>query len=165
TEATRFAYRRITKTFIGTVMLQLADEGLVEIDEPVSSYLTDIPGGDDITVEHLAAMCSGLENYLALEECDELFSADPARAPEISELLEIAYAASPVFAPGEAYQYSTTNTLLLAEVIEHVTGEPWERAVAERVTEPLGLRSVRVGLGDDDLDAVGVDIAGGSDAG
>ena len=160
TEATRFAYRSITKTFIGTVVLQLADEGALHVDDPISQFVDGVPNGDDITIEHLAAMRSGLANYLAMPETDELFEADPEHSPDDAELLEIAYSASPVFAPGEAYQYSNTNTLLLGAVIAEVTGEPWERAIAERITEPLQLASVHVGADGSGFDADGFDVLG-----
>src|SRR5262245_61115086 len=53
----------ITKTFTGTLVLQLVDEGLVVLDDPISRYLTRVPNGENITVRQLLNMTSGLYNY------------------------------------------------------------------------------------------------------
>lgn len=157
----RFAYRSITKSFVGTVVLQLVEEGRVRLDAPVSEYVPGVPGGDSITIEQLGAMRSGLANYSALPEFGELLVADPAREAAADELLALAFAAPPVFEPGTAYEYSNTNTLLLAEVIESVTGDPWMTAVEQRILRPLELDSVAYGFSGGAHDALGYQLADG----
>ncbi|QBE47550.1 serine hydrolase domain-containing protein [Leucobacter triazinivorans] len=152
---TRFAYRSITKSLVGTVVLQLAAEGRVDLDAPVSDFVDGVPGGDDITVEQLGAMRSGIANYSAQPGLGELLSRDPAREPGVSELLALAYAESPVFSPGSAYEYSNTNTLLLGEIIERATGDSWVSQVDERIARPLGLESLEYGFLDPEFDATG----------
>lgn len=143
-----FAYRSVTKSMVGTVVLQLAEEGAVDLDAPISEYLDGVPGGDDITVYELGVMRSGLADYTTTEPFLEMLIADPHREPQTDELLEIAFAEEANFSSGTAFEYSNTNTLLLGKVIEEVTDMTWQEAVSERITGPLGLDSVRYGFED-----------------
>ncbi len=157
---TRFAYRSITKSLVGTVILQLVDEGELSLNAPVADFVSDVPGGETITLAELSAMRSGLPNYSAMPGLGELLSADPSRKVPASELLALAFAEPSEFVPGTAYEYSNTNTLLLGEVIEAVTGKPWPEAVQDRIAGPLGLSSVEYGFADPALDATGFQITG-----
>lgn len=155
---TAFMYRSITKSFVGTVILQLADEGELSLDDPISAYVTGVPGGDAVTLRQLGAMRSGIANYSAHPALGELLSADPAREPSIDELLALAYPESSQFEPDAAYEYSNTNTLLLGEVIESVTGREWFDEVQLRVTAPLGLAQVGYGTDPDSDAAMGFQL-------
>lgn len=159
---TPFAYRSMTKSFVGTVVLQLVDEGLLSTDDTVGQYIDGVPSGNEITIEQLGAMRSGVANYSGSPKLTDLLVVDPARDPGVQELLDLAYPESPEFAPGTAFEYSNTNTLLLGQVIEAVTGNPWFEEVDARVLRPLGLDSVTDGLNDVEGDAVGYQLAGGS---
>lgn len=156
-----FAYRSITKSFVGTVILQLAEEGRLDLDEPVSEYVAGVPGGDEITLAQLGTMRSGLPNYSATQGLGELLSEDPSREPAVSELLDLAFAEPAVFAAGSAYKYSNTNTLLLGEVIESVTGDSWQIAMEQRILRPLGMDSASYGFTASELDAAGFQLQAG----
>lgn len=159
---TRFAYRSMTKSFVGTVILQLAEEDRVDLDAPIDTYIDGVPDGDRITVRELGDMRSGLVNYSATPGMGELLSPDPAREPDVDQLLELSFSEPANFAPGEAYEYSNTNTLLLGEIIASVTGDPWETVVDQRILRPLGLTSVTYGFTGGDTDASGFQLADGA---
>lgn len=163
TAETRFAYRSITKSFVGIVILQLVDSGELTLDDPISAYVSGVPDGDHITIQQLGTMRSGLPNYSAVPEFADVFLPSPERDPSTNELLEIAFEYPPEFAPGSAYEYSNTNTLLLGEVIEQVTGSPWQEVVQERVITPLQLSSVHYGFSNpaNEEDARGFQLADG----
>lgn len=144
----RFAYRSITKSFVGTVVLQLVQEGTLDLDAPLAAYLDGIPGGEAVTLRQLGAMRSGLPDYSKNPELVDVLLEAPEREPARSELLDLAFAQETDFAPGSAYEYSNTNTLLLGAVIEEVAGAPWHDVVRERILEPLGLTSVHYGFGE-----------------
>lgn len=146
TATTRFAYRSITKSFVGTVVLQLAEENRLDLDKPVVAYLPALELDQPPTVRQLATMRSGVANYSASPELVNLLLDDPSRNPEVEELLGLALPQSPGFAPGSAYEYSNTNTLLLGEVIAAVTGHDWHTEVSERLLAPLKLKSVAYGV-------------------
>lgn len=142
TADTYFGFRSVTKSFVTTVILQLAEEGRIGLDDPVGNYVDGVPNGDVITIRQLAEMRSGLVNYTATAAFGEQFGDDPGKAWTAAELLAFAFAEPVEFAPGASYEYSNTNTVLLGEVIAAATGNDWSEEVRQRLTEPLGLNSV-----------------------
>ncbi len=128
-----------TKTWTGTVILQLVDEGLIGLEDPVSKYRPDVPNGDNITVAQLLDMSSGLANYTTNLELNEQQDSNPSRVWTPEELLAMGLAEPPAFPPGEGYLYSNTNLVLLGLIIEQLTGGPVAQAFQTRIFEPLGL--------------------------
>ncbi len=138
--ADHFRVGSITKTFTGTAVLQLVDEGSVGLDDRVSKYLPDVPGGDAITVRELLQMTSGLYNYSEDTGFNASLDADPHRIWSIDELLAIAYAHPPYFSPGAAFHYSNTNSVLLGRIVETVTGNALRDELQRRIFDPLHMR-------------------------
>lgn len=128
----------VTKTFTGTLILQLAQEGKLTLDDPISTYYPGIPNGDNISLTQLANMTSGIASYYT-DEFLEVYFANPETIFTPDQLIAYGVSASPVFAPGERFDYSNTNTILLGKVIESVTGQPIQSVLKERVTGPLGM--------------------------
>ncbi|AXH36104.1 class A beta-lactamase-related serine hydrolase [Humibacter sp. BT305] len=128
-----------TKTWTGTVILQLVQEGRIALDDPVSTYRPDVPNGDDITIEQLLMMRSGLANYTETYELNAGLDADPQRVWQPEELLAMGLALPPDFAPGEGYHYSNTNTVLLGLIAEQLDGKPLAQIYQDRLFTPLGL--------------------------
>jgi D-alanyl-D-alanine carboxypeptidase len=129
-----------TKTMTGTVILQLVQEGKLRLDDPVLGYRPDVPNGENITIEQLLNMSSGLFNYTEAKEWQQTVDPTPLRVWAPEELLAIAFAHEPYpFRPGEGFHYSNTNTLLLGLIIEQLTGDPLDKAFEERIFKPLGL--------------------------
>lgn len=139
TADTSFRIGSNTKTMTGTVILQLVEEGELNLDDTVSAYYPGVPNGDEITIAMLLNMRSGLADYLNDEGIWELIFADPQRAWQPEELLSMAFEGEPLFAPGTKYSYSNTNTVLLAAIAEQITGTSISQLIAERVTQPLKL--------------------------
>jgi D-alanyl-D-alanine carboxypeptidase len=132
-----------TKTWTGTVVLQLVDEGKLALDDAVAKYRPDVPNGPNITIEHLLTMRSGLYNYSETLELNRTLDTDPTKAWAPEELLALAYRQPPYFPPGQGYHYSNTNTVLLGLIVEQLTGHPIERAFQTRIFTPLGLANTR----------------------
>ncbi|NLH70701.1 MAG: beta-lactamase family protein [Brooklawnia sp.] len=128
-----------TKTMTGTVLLQLVDEGLISLDDPVSKYRPDVPNGDAITVEQLLTMRSGLFSYSELESFNAILDEDPERVWQPEELVVLGLAEPVYFAPGAGFHYSNTNTVLAGLIIEQLTGNKLEVELEQRLYEPLGL--------------------------
>lgn len=126
-----------TKTFTGTLILQLVDEGVLALDDPVSRYRTDVPRGEDITIEMLLKMRSGLANYTDDDAWAEAIMTSPKEAVDPEEMLAIAFKQDLLFEPGSKYQYSNTNTVLLGMIAEKLTGKDLTTLVSERpATQP-----------------------------
>ncbi|MFD3703482.1 serine hydrolase domain-containing protein [Nocardia sp. NPDC058658] len=128
-----------TKTMVGTVALQLVREGKLGLHDPVSRYRGDVPNGDDITIAELLNMRSGLFSYNENPSFAAAMDDDPDRVWDPDALLRIGFASSPYFAPGTDFRYSNTNTVLLAAVLEHVTGQDIRTLLTQRIFLPLGL--------------------------
>lgn len=132
-----------TKTFVATVVLQLAAEQRIDLDAPVEHYLPGVvngPGGDGnlITVRNLLQHTSGIPDYLAqlnLASVADLQSPRPA-----TELIRLGLDQPAEFAPGTSTGYSNTDFLLAGELVQRVTGQPVGLEVTRRIILPLGLR-------------------------
>ena len=131
----------VTKTFTVTGVLQLADQGRLGLDDPISRYVDGVPDGDRITLRQLARMQSGLADYAATPQFDEALNDDPYRHYTENELLGWAFGEPAVFEPGEAFGYSNTNSILLGMVIEGVSGQRLPDYLRDHVLTPLGMRS------------------------
>ena len=131
-----------TKMYTSTVVLQLVDEGLVALDEPVETYLPGLVRGDGIdgstiTVRQLLQHTSGLPNYTSAIAGDLFAIRDTYLSPR--SLLDLALAMPASFAPGSSYEYSNTNYVVAGLLVEKVTERPFAEQVEERIIEPLGL--------------------------
>ncbi|WP_164699799.1 serine hydrolase [Modestobacter sp. KNN46-3] len=131
-----------TKTFVATVVLQLVEEGLVDLDAPIEQYLPGLvrgPGGDGnaITVRQLLQHTSGLPDYDDVVVADYL--AVQHRYVEPHQLLDIALARPASFAPDAGWEYSNTNYVLAGLLVQEVTGRPIGEEITTRVVEPLDL--------------------------
>ena len=74
-----FRIGSITKTFTGTVILQLVDEGKLKLDDPVSKYQPEVPKGANIIVRELLNMTSGLYNYSEDEGFNQVLDTNPQK--------------------------------------------------------------------------------------
>jgi D-alanyl-D-alanine carboxypeptidase len=129
----------VTKPFTATLVLQLAEEGQLSLEDPVSDYVGGIPNGEQITLRQLADMTSGVASYTRSTAFTDRFFADPQKAFTPEELVAVGVSESPLFAPGEQFDYSNTNYILLGMVIEQVTGRPVGEVLEENIFDPLGL--------------------------
>ncbi|MDC3728794.1 MULTISPECIES: serine hydrolase domain-containing protein [unclassified Rhodococcus (in: high G+C Gram-positive bacteria)] len=128
-----------TKTMTVTAILQLVQEGRMSLEDPVSKYIDGVPNGDTITIARLAEMRSGLYSYTFDPEFNATLDREPEKAWTQEELLQIAFSRPVNFPPGEQFEYSNTNTVLLGLVIEELTGMPVADAFDERIFAPLEL--------------------------
>lgn len=131
----------VTKSMVSATTLQLVQDGLIALDDPIENYLTGewldaAPRADRITVRHLLSHSSGLDDYLDVAWGIALFNT-PDRTWTTDELLRKGLAKDLLFQPGARHEYANTNYLLLGKIIEAVTGRPHEEVMNERVFEPL----------------------------
>ncbi|QBS41714.1 serine hydrolase [Nocardia sp. CS682] len=132
-----------TKTFVATVLLQLAAEQRVQLDAPVEQYLPGVvtgPGGDGnlITVRDLLQHTSGIPDYLTQLSLASVTELQTPRSP--AELIRLGLDQPAEFAPGSSTGYSNTGFLLAGELIQRLTGQPVGLEVTRRIILPLGLR-------------------------
>ncbi|MEO6828106.1 MAG: serine hydrolase domain-containing protein [Microbacteriaceae bacterium] len=137
-------YQRIgsvTKTFLATVLLQLAGQGKLLLDAPVDDYVPNVPNGSHITLRELVTMTSGLPDYQDDPNFYHEWLADPAMSWSTDQRLSAAWTLPTKFAPGSSMFYSNTNYTLLGLVIERVTGKTLPEMIKAGVLDPLHLSS------------------------
>ncbi|HZJ07785.1 MAG TPA: serine hydrolase domain-containing protein [Nocardioidaceae bacterium] len=130
--------RSVTKSFTVTLILQLADEGKLSLDDPLDKYVSGVTDGSSITLRQLADMSSGNADYTNDAFITD-FQADPNKIFTIDELNSYVLDQPADFTPGTERIYTNANTNLLGAVVEKVTGQPFSDVLNERVIRPLGL--------------------------
>ncbi|MET9680087.1 serine hydrolase domain-containing protein [Streptomyces coeruleorubidus] len=128
-----------TKTFTVTALLELVDEGRIGLDDPIAEYVKGVPDGHRITLRQLAGMRSGLFPYTADADFTHDLLSDPERYFSPREVLPYGFRHPNTFGPGQDFQYSNSNLVLLGLVIEKVTGRKLADVIHERVLRPAGL--------------------------
>jgi D-alanyl-D-alanine carboxypeptidase len=144
TPDTRVRIASISKSFTAAVALQLVEEGVLSLDDPLSTWFPDlVPAASAITVRSLLQHTSGLYDYLEDRRYVALPYQDPGRAFAPNELVAYAAQFAPSFQPNapDAWDYSSTNFVILGMVIEQATGNSLASEMRTRIFEPLGLES------------------------
>jgi D-alanyl-D-alanine carboxypeptidase len=136
-----------TKTMTAAVIVQLAQEGKLSLEDKVSKYLDGVPNGDDLTINLLLKMRSGLYNYTSAPEITESLDTDPTRVWTPGDLLAVAFKRPPVSAPGKEYDYCNTNYVLLGLIAEKLDGKPLARIFQDRLFGPLGMKATLLPAG------------------
>lgn len=129
----------VAKPIVATLVLQLAAEGRIGLDDPVSAHVAGIPGGDRITPRMLGGHRSGLFNPIADPVFRGRINAAPAAELAFSDIIDVVRAHPGSVTPGTAFSYSNANTVLLARIVETVTGRPLSAVIDERIRRPLGI--------------------------
>ncbi|MCX4866260.1 beta-lactamase family protein [Streptomyces sp. NBC_00257] len=129
----------VTKTFTVTALLTLVDQGKVGLDDPIGKYVKGVPDGDRITLRELAGMRSGLFNYSMDPDFFKALTSDPQRPFTPQELLDYSFKHPLQFQPGEKFEYSNTNAILLGLVVEKASGRPLADYLERNVFEPAGM--------------------------
>jgi CubicO group peptidase (beta-lactamase class C family) len=125
----------ITKTFTAVLVLQCRDDGLLDLDDPISAHLP-VPAHGELTVRRLLSHTSGLQR----EPYGDLW--DALRMPDLEGLLTDLVRAERVLAPARRYHYSNLGMALLGQVVARLRGGTWGEVLAERILRPLGLTGV-----------------------
>ncbi|ARJ05277.1 D-Ala-D-Ala carboxypeptidase [Cnuibacter physcomitrellae] len=134
--------RSVTKSYTVSLILRLADEGRLSLDDTIDQYVDGITDGDRITLLELANMSSGNADYVGEAFLDD-FQKDPGKVYTLDELNAFVVGQPAQFEPGTDYLYTNANTNLLGAVIEKVTGQPYADALRERILDPLGQTGTR----------------------
>ena len=146
---THFRIASNTKTMTGALIVLLAQDGKLKLSDPVSTYIPDVPDGENITVAQLLKMRSGLYGYTADPALAAAMDANPGKAWTPQEVLAIAFRHPPQFAPDASYEYSNTNYALLGLIAEKVGGRPLAQQFADRLFGPVGLTQTSLPAADD----------------
>lgn len=134
----------VTKTFTITVLMQLVQEGLLDLNDPVSKYLDFVPNGNNITIKMLTDMRSGIYNYSETKEFEDSLTLVPLKKWRPEELLDLAFRYKPYFEPNKDFHYSNTNTIIIGLLIEKLTGNSLESETKKRIIDKLNLKNTYI---------------------
>jgi CubicO group peptidase (beta-lactamase class C family) len=141
TTDSQYAVASITKTFTAASVMQLRDEGKVDLEDPLSRHLPEAAHGTP-TLRRLLSHASGLQREPPGEVWETL------RFPDEEELLAGLADAEQVLPPSTAWHYSNLAYALLGHVVSRVSGTPLQDYVRERLLAPLGLARTTWGPGE-----------------
>ncbi len=135
----RFRNGAVAIMYVAATMLAMADDGTIDLDEPISRWLPDAPAGDRATPRMLASMTAGYPDHVANADFIAAQEADAFRAWTEEELLAYSEASPRLFAPGENWDYSHAGYIILGHVLEAAGGQSLEDLISRYVLEPLSL--------------------------
>lgn len=126
------------KMFTAVAVLQLVEQGRVDLDAPFGRYLTDYPNKDmaKVTIRQLLQHRGGTDDIGTLARNE---GENRARAKTIDDLIQLNGSRAPLFPPGSKFDYSNYGFLLLGAVVERVSGESYYDYVKRHVFEPAGM--------------------------
>jgi D-alanyl-D-alanine carboxypeptidase len=132
----------VSKLFTAVVVLQLVEEGKLDLDGPIGTWLPEIVVfADRTTVRQVLNHTSGIYDYLEDRRFFTQAYQNPGRAWMPAQLVALAEQVGPSFQPGAAgeWDYSSTNYVILGMLVEQVTGQPLADVMRQRIFEPVGL--------------------------
>jgi D-alanyl-D-alanine carboxypeptidase len=136
TEETVFEIGSLTKQFTATLILMLAEDKKLALDDKIIRYFTNAPEAwTNITLRHLLTHTSGIKNYTGLTgfECSRHLS-----APQFIE----AIGKHPLdFEPGSKFSYCNSGYNLLGFIVEKVAAKPYWQVLQERIFNPAGMKA------------------------
>jgi D-alanyl-D-alanine carboxypeptidase len=152
-----FRIASITKTFVATAILQLVDEGKLSKSDTLSRWYPDFPNADQITVEDLLRMRSGLvdpteeDMWESEEEFWEAYEKNHHADFSTTDMIELAASKSAEEGrpPGQRTEYTNINYILLGEIVEKESGEDLGTYLTQNILKPLKMNNTLYPLGDD----------------
>lgn len=142
-----FSIASTSKTFVAVVVLQLVEEGKIDLDGAIASYLpievsTHVSLSNKITVRQLLNHTSGVPEYLSTNTFNLATKHRSLTNPwTAKEAIKYIYDLQPQAQPGEKYAYTDSNYILLELIVEQITGKTLATAIRSRILNPLGLKN------------------------
>jgi CubicO group peptidase (beta-lactamase class C family) len=128
----------ISKQFTATAILLLAEEGKLSLDDTVGKFFPELTRANEVTIRELLSHTSGYEDYAPQDYTIPLWT-KPGDPLDLVHL----WAEKPLdFDPGTQWQYSNTNFVLAALIVQKVSGMPFAEFIKTRVLAPAGVKDV-----------------------
>ena len=143
TAQTTFDLASVSKQFTAMAIMMLVERGKLSYDDTLSKFFPELPAyASRMTVRHLLTHTSGLPDYMdVFEKGPEGIGAEPSSRDVITML---ARTPEPEFAPGDRFAYSNSGYVVLAQLVERVSGMPFPAFMKANVFDPLGMSSTIV---------------------
>lgn len=138
TAQTKFRIGSITKQFTALLILQLVQQGKIQLDAPLSTYLPNYRKdiGNKITIRQILNHTSGLDNYTLAKDFRTRISRNPYT---VDEFIELMCSEDLLFEPGTQFRYSNSGYFILGAVIEVITQKRYQDVLQQRILTPLNM--------------------------
>ena len=141
TSSMLFGIGSVTKNFVAALILQLAEEGRLSLDDALGKYLANYANiNSAITIRQLLNHTSGIFDFIKHPSIWDTIFANRLKIWTPEEILET-FVLQPYFSPGTGWHYSSTNYILLGMIVKEITGSKVSAELRERFFNPLGLDS------------------------
>ena len=149
TPETKYRIASITKAFTSTLILQLAEQNKIGLDQPFGKYLKGYKGsaGSKVTVRQLLNMTSGMRNMDEGTTMESVLAKGlpQYQAPATVDQMVAKYCSDTlVTTPGKQFDYNNADFILLGNIVETLTGQSFEQALNMRILKPLGMTATGV---------------------
>lgn len=159
TRDTVFRMGSITKQFSAATIMLLVEEGLIDLDAPIRTYLPDYPEpGATVSVRQLLNHTSGIPSYTAIPGV--MAPENTVRELSTEQIIAIFRDKPLEFTPGENWSYSNSGYILVGALIEAVTGQSWVQVVKDRIGDPLAMNSLDSGVVEADVTQMAIGYTG-----
>jgi CubicO group peptidase (beta-lactamase class C family) len=125
--------------YVSTLLLRLVDQQVVTLDDPLATWLPDLPDAEQVTLRMLANLTAGYPDYVQNPKLSQGLYADPFRQWTPEEQIALSLSTPRLFAPGTNWDYSHTDYVILGQALEKITGQPLDVALQEQVLGPMDL--------------------------
>ena len=146
TNETRYRIASITKAFTSVLILQLQEQGKLDLGRTIRTYLPDYAGegADKVTVHQLLNHTSGIANFDTVKDMETALKGGlpTYQTPYTSDQLLAKFCSGPlVHEPGKVFDYNNADYIILGKIVERLAGAPYEQVLADRILRPLKLES------------------------
>ena len=137
TPQTKFRLGSITKQFTAMAILILQEQGKLSVDDLVTKHVDGCPEAwKDVTIHHLLTHTSGIPSFTSLPGYGASMPLSSSPKLTLDRVRDMPLE----FTPGEKFVYSNSGYVLLGQIIEKVSGKPYEKFLPEVIFEPLGMK-------------------------
>jgi CubicO group peptidase (beta-lactamase class C family) len=135
TSQTKFRIASVTKPFTAAAILKLQEQGLLDVQRPISDHLPDYPNSEQITIHHLLTFTAGIPDFTSFPDAEKK---EPLKVT-LDELISW-FSDKPLhFMPGERYQPTNSGYVLLAKIIEVASGQSYADYLRQHILEPANM--------------------------
>jgi D-alanyl-D-alanine carboxypeptidase len=140
---TKYKIASITKLFTATLILQLYEQGKIDLIKTIQTYLPNYTGegAEKVTIHQLLNHTSGMVNYDTVKSVESAVKNGPPpiyqKTMTTDEILEQYCSSALVHEPGKVFDYNNSEYIILGKIIEHLYGKPFEQVLKENILQPL----------------------------
>jgi CubicO group peptidase (beta-lactamase class C family) len=134
---TKFKLASVSKQFTAMSIMILQEKGKLNVNDKLSKFIADYPGGDKITVHHLLTHTSGIPDVTSLSLYDTIMG----RPHTLEQMISYTKHKAMEFEPGAKFKYSNSGYILLTYIVEKASGEEFGTFLKTNIFDPLGMKN------------------------